>query len=50
MDGLKRRLGKCRWTGFRVVKIVGCFVIGIVELGDIVMYCGVGIIICFHAG
>ena len=25
MDGLKGRLGKCRWTGFRVDQFVGCF-------------------------
>ena len=39
MEKLKGRLGKCRWTGFRVGKFVGCFDIGVVELGDSVIYC-----------
>ena len=43
MDGLKGRLGKRRWTGFRVIKFVTCFDIGVVEFGDSVIYCGVGI-------
>ena len=39
MDRLKGRLGKCRWTGFRVDKFVGYFDIGVVELGDSVISC-----------
>ena len=34
MNRLKGRLGKSTWTGFRVGKFVGCFDIGVVELGD----------------
>ena len=43
MNRLKERLGKCRWTGFRVGNLVGCFDIGVVELGDSVIYCCVEI-------
>ena len=43
MDRLKGGLGKCRWTGLRVAKFVGCFDIVVVELGDSVIFCGVGI-------
>ena len=43
MERLKGRLGKCRWTGFRVSKFIGCFDIGVVELGDGVIYCCVRI-------
>ena len=43
MDRLKGRLGNCRWTGFRVGKFVGCFDIGVVELGNSVKNCCVEI-------
>ena len=34
LERLKGRLGKCRWTGFRFCKFVGCFNIGVDEHGD----------------
>ena len=43
MNRLKGRLGKVRWTGLRVDKFVGCFDIRVVQLGDSVIYCCVGI-------
>ena len=43
MERLKGSLGKCRWAGFGVYKFVGCFNIGVVELGDGVIYYCVGI-------
>ena len=50
MNKLKGRLGKCRWAGLRVGKFVGCFDIGVIELGDGVVYCCAGISLRFHAG
>ena len=38
MERLKGRLRKSRWAGIRVCKFVGCFDIGVVELGDGVIY------------
>ena len=43
MNRLKGRLGNCRWTGFRVGNFVGCIDIGVVELGDSVIFCFVEI-------
>ena len=36
------RLGKCRWPGFGVGKFVGGFDIGVIELGNSVIYSCVG--------
>ena len=38
MNRLKGRLGKCRWVGFGVGKFVGGFDIGVIKLGDSVIY------------
>ena len=50
MNRLKGSLGKCRWTGFRIGKFVGCFDIRVIDMGDSVIYCWVGFSVWFHTG
>ena len=40
VERLKGRLGNCRWAGFGVVNFVGVFKIGIIKLGNSIIYSG----------
>ena len=41
MEGLKRGLRKCIWAGFRVGKIVRSFDVGVIKLGNGILYSSV---------
>ena len=50
MNMMIGRLVKGRWAGFGVGKLVGGFDIGVIQLGDSVIYSCVWISVWFHAG
>ena len=41
VERLKGRLGKYRWAGFGVIKFIGGPEIGVIKLGNSVIYSGV---------